>query len=58
MLLQPGDQFAMALNLAFGRGALIPDEERIVETIAATFGWSRTRARWFIAVNREAGAAR
>ena len=52
-LAQPGDQFARAVQLARGDGALIPDEERIVETIVAAFGWSRIRARWFIAINRD-----
>ena len=50
---QPGDQFARAVELARDGDAFVADEERIVATIAATLGWSRTRARWFIAVNRE-----
>ena len=52
-LAQPGDQFTRAVELARGDGALILDEERIVETIVAAFGWSRIRARWFIAINRD-----
>ena len=53
LLVQRGDQFAGALELARGSGPLVPDEEQIVETIVATFGWSRIRARWFIAINRD-----
>ena len=52
-LAQPRDQFARAVELARGDGALIPDEERIVETIVAKYGWSRIRARWFVALNRD-----
>jgi hypothetical protein len=48
-----GNEFARALELARDRGEFAANEERVVETLARTFGWSRTRARWFIAVNRD-----
>ena len=52
-LAEPGDQFARVVELAGGDGAFVSDEERIVETIVATLGWSRIRARWFIRINRD-----
>jgi len=49
-----GDEFVKALAVAV-KSYVDPasDEEAIIDAIVTQLGWSPTRARWFIAVNRE-----
>ena len=49
-----GDEFLQALGVAITTYAgSPPDEQAIIDAIVAQLGWSPTRARWFVAVNRE-----
>jgi hypothetical protein len=49
-----GDEFVRALAVAIKSYAdSASDEQAIIDAIVAQLGWSPTRARWFIAVNRD-----
>jgi hypothetical protein len=49
-----GDEFVRALAVAVKSYVeAVSDEQAIIDAIVRQLGWSPTRARWFIAVNRE-----
>jgi hypothetical protein len=49
-----GEEFVRALAVAVKSYAeSASDEQAIIDAIVTQLGWSPTRARWFIAVNRE-----
>ena len=49
-----GDEFVKALAVAVKSYVeSASDEQAIIDAIVMQLGWSPTRARWFIAVNRE-----
>jgi hypothetical protein len=49
-----GDEFVRALAVAVKSYVeSASDEQAMIEAIVTQLGWSQTRARWFIAVNRE-----
>jgi hypothetical protein len=49
-----GDEFIRALAVAVKSYVdPVSDEQVIIDAIVTQLGWSPTRARWFIAVNRE-----
>jgi hypothetical protein len=49
-----GEEFVRALAVAVKSSVeSASDEQAIIDAIVTQLGWSPTRARWFIAVNRE-----
>jgi hypothetical protein len=49
-----GDEFVRALAVAVKSSVeSAADEQAIIDAIVAQLGWSPTRARWFVAVNRD-----
>jgi hypothetical protein len=49
-----GDEFVTALALAVKSYVESEsNEEYVLETIVRTLGWSPTRARWFLVINRD-----
>ena len=49
-----GDEFVTALALAIKSYVeAASDEQAIIDAIVTRLGWTPTRARWFIAVNRD-----